>query len=253
MLLPRLPLFLRRSLLLPPGAGRRNRSPKASTTADRREAAAPLERVLGAAPLEFRSLEPAPRGASASWATGRRGYLFPRPFSAAAPSRHSVTRTLALAPGGAARLQQTRSCRRAHGPRLPVPASEVRAAAAERAERDSETQGSQQWTALSPVPSSAPAPLGEETPGWYGKMDASCGQAQPRPARSAERPWATPLGSPSAPRGRGSQPQQRETPSRPQGLSLAEGGSPGWTLFTLHWRNPELDVSITERDVTPRC
>lgn len=198
MLLPRLPLFPRQSLLLPPGAGRRNRSPKASTTADRREAAAPLERVLGAAPPEFRSPVPAPRGASASLATGRRGYLSPRPFSAAAPSRHSVTRTLALAPGGAARLQRTQSCRRAHGPRIPAPASEVRAAATKRAARDSERHGSQQGSALSPVSFSAPAPLGEETPGWYGKMDASCGQAQPRPARSAARPWATPLRSPSA-------------------------------------------------------
>lgn len=87
MLLPRPPLFRGQKLLLPRGRAEGLAAPKL----------VPLERVLGTAPPEFGSPEPAPRGASASSATGRRGHLSPRPAFRCCPQEaagdaHTCTR-----------------------------------------------------------------------------------------------------------------------------------------------------------------
>lgn len=148
-----------------------------------------------------------------------------------------MTRTLALAVSRRSRAPSGRKVAgapAARGSRCPT--SEMRAAAAERAARRSARWGRAPWRGQHsrPCPSPPPprpAPLGEETPGWSGKMDASCGQALPRPARSTGQPWATPPPLPglcSPPRGRGSQPQQLGSPFPTRGTPFDRG----WEFWT---------------------
>lgn len=199
------------------GAGRRNRSPEASPAADRRAAAAPFESVLGAAPLEFRSPEPAPRGASASSATGRRGYLSRRPPFRCCPQEafgDTLTRARirrSRAPSG----RKVAGAPTARGSLCPV--SEMRAAAAERAARDSARWGRPRCRGRRCRPRASPPP-----PRWVRKRRAGPGRWMPPVAQRSPAPRAQP-GSrgrcpPRLPRlcsaGRpgGSQPQQLGNP-----------------------------------------
>lgn len=179
-----------------------------------RAAAAPKEHVLVAAPAEFVPPPPAlTRGLCLLGHRAPRLPLSPRPPfrccpQEAAGDRHTRTRTRwSRAPGAAAKL-----------PALSRPRGSW--AFRERATGGSDPggrtalgevgQGSREGWAQPHVPFSAlvPARLGEEAPRSSGKMDASCGQPQPGPARGARRPWATPPAPPGA-----VQPAQLENPS----------------------------------------
>ncbi|ELW61966.1 hypothetical protein TREES_T100007823 [Tupaia chinensis] len=182
------PLLLRQALLLPPGQAKGIATLKRVPSAGKRVAAETLERALGAASAEFRSPQPAPRGASASLATVCEAVSF------------SASRFALLPPGGRRRQAHSRTPGQPR-PRRPQtyrralgfrgrPASDLWAAAAWAALRDRRGgAGLTEWTAqVFPVTFSAltPAQAGEETPGSSGKMDASCGQPQPGPARRAQ-------------------------------------------------------------------
>lgn len=202
MLLPRPPLLGRNTGLLLSGQARGIEILKRIPAAGCEGGCCAVRRRLRRSPAEFRSPPPAPRGASASWATGRGVCLFlPVPLCAAAPRRPPATGTLSHAPGGAAPPAAAKLPARSRPARFPGapgascgPQRPGRPLGARRG--GAGLAGGVGSAARVPFSALAPARLRQEAPRLSGKMDASCGQPQPGLARRAGRPWATPPAPP---------------------------------------------------------
>lgn len=249
-----LPLLRRHTRLLLPQAGKRNRDPKASPgrrpqgrLPHRKNASwAQPRRSLG---LRRRRLAgPLPPGPPCAEAAS----FSPDPLSAAAPRRPPATDTLAHAPGGAAPPEAAKLPARSRPAAPRHLGSELRAAAAGAAARGSARRGRARGrgrlgSAFPSPPSPPPGAVRKRRarPGRWTPLVANHSPAlRVEPGGRGQRPQLLPeLRSPSS----------WETPPDPA-VCLWPRVSAVVGLFSVYSGEIQtLDVSMEEKDVTPRC